>query len=73
MATIQKLLERNAALFLQSGTGTIEEIKQNIKQIHRNRRKIASLLEELSLRTSRIQPMMKKLQGIQQRCINCRP
>lgn len=67
MATIQKLLDRNSALFLQSRTGTIEEIKQNIKQIHRNRRKIASLLEELSLRTSRIQPMMKKLQGIQQK------
>jgi RNA polymerase primary sigma factor len=67
MATIQKLLERNTTLFLQSGTGTIEEIKQNVKQIHRNRRKTASLLEELSLRTSRIQPMMKKLQGIQQK------
>jgi len=67
ITTIQKLLERNSALFLQSRSGTIEEIKQNVKQIHRNRRKIASLLEELSLRTSRIQPMMKKLQGIQQK------
>ncbi len=67
MATIQKLLERNTALFLESGTGAIDEIKQNVKQIHRNRRKVASLLEELSLRTGRIQPMMKKLQGIQQK------
>ena len=30
----------------------------------RNRRKIATLLEELSLRTSRIQPMKIKLQGV---------
>ena len=35
--------------------------------MRRNRRKIATLLEELSLRTSRIQPMMRKLEGIQQK------
>ena len=34
------------------------------KHLRRNRRKIATLLEELSLRTSRIQPMKTKLQGV---------
>ncbi len=66
LATVQKLLDRNVSLFIASkGSGDPEEVKRNVKQMHRNRRKIATLLEELSLRTSRIQPMMKKLQGIQ--------
>jgi RNA polymerase primary sigma factor len=34
------------------------------KQVSRNRRKIATLLEELSLRTSRVQPLKTKLHGI---------
>jgi len=66
IATVNKLLECNAVIFKKSLDGRkIEETKKNIKQIHRNRRKIATLLEELSLRTSRVQPMMKRLQGIQ--------
>ena len=64
--TVNKMLERNYTLFIDSEESKdIDKIKRNVKQIHRNRRKIATLLEELSLRTSRIQPMMKKLQGIQ--------
>jgi len=63
--TVNKLLDINADLYGQ--TDGEDVIKRNFKQIHRNRRKIATLLEELSLRTSRIQPMMKKLQGIQQK------
>ena len=66
--TVNKLIERNVQLFYDSkNIENIDQIKHNLKQMHRNRRKIASLLEELSLRTSRIQPMMKKLQGIQQK------
>ncbi|MHC5161950.1 MAG: RNA polymerase sigma factor RpoD [Planctomycetota bacterium] len=66
--TVNKLLDRNTDVFLKSReTPDAVPSKQSTKQIHRNRRKIASLLEELSLRTSRIQPMMKKLQGIQQK------
>ncbi len=65
LTTINMLLERNAKLFIEiQSIGNVEESKQQLKQLHRNRRKIATLLEELSLRTSRIQPMMKKLQGI---------
>jgi RNA polymerase primary sigma factor len=66
--TVNKLLEQNVTLFFDSqGTDDLDQIKCNVKQMHRNRRKVATLLEELSLRTSRIQPMMKKLQGIQQK------
>ncbi|MHC4858091.1 MAG: RNA polymerase sigma factor RpoD [Planctomycetota bacterium] len=66
--TVNKLLDRNSDFFLAlSDTDDEDAVKRNMKQIQRNRRKIASLLEELSLRTSRIQPMMKKLQGIQQK------
>jgi RNA polymerase primary sigma factor len=65
LETVTKLLNRNQELFAASLTSSsLEETKKYIRQIHRNRRKIASLLEELSLRTSRIQPMMKKLEGI---------
>ena len=68
MHTVNKLLDRNSDVFLAlSDTDDEDAVKRNMKQIQRNRRKIASLLEELSLRTSRIQPMMKKLQGIQQK------
>ena len=63
--TAKKLLERNAEIFAEGrDSHDINAIKDGVKQIHRNRRKIATLLEELSLRTSRIQPMMVKLQGI---------
>jgi RNA polymerase primary sigma factor len=66
LETVNKLLDRNIELFLESkDLADLDQVKQNLKQIHRNRRKITTLLEELSLRTSRIQPMMKKLQGIQ--------
>lgn len=64
--TVVKLLDRNADLFAKSiESQNVDEIKLFVRQIHRNRRKVATLLEELTLRTSRIQPMMKKLQGIQ--------
>jgi RNA polymerase primary sigma factor len=65
LETAVKLLDQNTALFGRAvDAQRINEAKKEIKQIHRNRRKVATLLEELSLRTSRIQPMMKKLQGI---------
>jgi len=65
MHTANKLLKRNHALFKKSlHTENIGGSKLAVKQIHRNKRKIATLLEELSLRTSRIQPMKNKLHGI---------
>ena len=69
IGTINEMLNRNMDLF--SKTLLIDRIessvKKDLKKIHRSRRKVATLLEELSLRTSRIQPMMKKLQGIRQK------
>jgi RNA polymerase primary sigma factor len=66
--TANKLINRNGILFRKSvEVQNISGSKNAIKQIHRNRRKIATLLEELSLRTSRIQPMKSKLRGILQK------
>ncbi len=66
--TANKLLDRNTVMFDKAIIShDIKEVKVDVKQIHRNRRKSATLLEELSLRTSRIQPMMKKLQGIRKK------
>jgi len=66
--TVDKLLKANQTLFKKSlQPPTVEMQKDWIKRIYRNRRKIATLLEELSLRTSRIQPVKKKLHGISQK------
>ena len=63
--TANKLLANNAKLFDEFLKQQDEAAKKKtMKQLRRNRRKVATLLEELSLRTSRIQPMMKKLEGI---------
>jgi RNA polymerase primary sigma factor len=65
LKTVSKLLEKNTKLFSQFvESGNEAEKKKSYKQLKFNRAKIASLLEELSLRTSRIQPLMKKLEGI---------
>ncbi len=66
--TVNKLLKMNQTLFKHSNqTQNITEQKTDLRRILRNRRKIATLLEELSLRTSRIQPMKNKLHGIYQK------
>ncbi|MFA5252442.1 MAG: RNA polymerase sigma factor RpoD, partial [Phycisphaerae bacterium] len=70
--TVNKLLSINQILFKKlmqyqpdNGGGGLD--RSNVKRLYRNRRKIATLLEELSLRTSRIQPMKNKLHGICQK------
>ena len=71
IATIRVLLERNEEMFKTSlSTKDVQKVKRYLKQIRRNRRKVATLLEELSLRTSRIQPMMVKLQSIRNKMHN---
>jgi RNA polymerase primary sigma factor len=67
-STVDKLLKINQSLFkktLKSPDGKPD--KAALKQIHRNKRKIATLLEELSLRTSKLQPMKRKMHGISQK------
>jgi RNA polymerase primary sigma factor len=69
--TVKKLLEINQNLFrkiMQSGSDDGGGINRaDLRRLFRNRRKIATLLEELSLRTSRILPMKNKLHGICQK------
>ncbi|MFC1765671.1 RNA polymerase sigma factor RpoD [Planctomycetota bacterium] len=63
--TVTQLMEINQDLFARiaiAGNGDDTLLLQ--KRLHRNRRKMATLIEELSLRTSRIQPVRSKLHGI---------
>ena len=63
--TVDELLKVNQGLFKQTLTNTNKkESKIALKRLRRSKRKIATLLEELSLRTSRIQPVKNKLHGI---------
>ncbi len=65
ITTANGLIKINRNLFQKClASKSTTDSKLMMKQIRRNRRKIVTLLEELSLRTSRIQPMMKKLVGI---------
>ena len=63
--TVDELLKVNQSLFKQTiDNQSISESKHALKRLRRSKRKIATLLEELSLRTSRIQPLKNKLHGI---------
>ncbi len=63
--TVDKLLKINQDLFKKTlNDHNKKETKAVLKRIRRNKRKVATLLEELSLRTSRIQPVKNKLHGI---------
>lgn len=65
LTTVNKLFAINQAMFSKiQAAGDPDDAKDEVKTLHRNRRKIATLLEELSLRTSRIQPIKNKLHGI---------
>ncbi len=65
LQTVDKLLNCNQNLFHKfMQPSSPDDAKRMLRCIYRNRRKIATLLEELSLRTSRIQPMKNKLHGI---------
>ncbi len=63
--TVDQLLDMNVALFEKiRSMDDADQIKKLTRRLHRNRRKVATLLEELSLRTSRISPNKSKLYGI---------
>jgi RNA polymerase primary sigma factor len=65
LKTVADLLEIDQKLFKSVCACTDEaRVRADARHLRRNRRKVATLLEELSLRTSRIQPMKTKLQGI---------
>ena len=65
VATVNKLLQINLAVFKKSlGVEGSDAVKDGTRQLHRNRRKVTAMLEELNLRTSRIQPIRHKLHGV---------
>ncbi len=63
LATVVKMLERNQEEYdkLHAGRVSAATRQQLTRSMSQRRRKVSKLLEELSLRTSRIQPLMKKL------------
>jgi len=66
LATVHKIIEANAADWAALRAGNIgEERRRTIRRrMWRRRRRAARLLEELSLRTSKIQPLMRKLEHL---------
>ena len=66
LATVQKLIELNRADWNLVGdsrtSGSLRKTAQ--ERINQRRRRAVTLLEELSLRTSRITPMMRKLSSM---------
>ncbi len=66
LRTVRRLLELNREAWetLDTEVNSPKKIKQLLEDIARRRRKMATLLEECCLRTSRIQPLFRKLQAI---------
>jgi RNA polymerase primary sigma factor len=67
LKTIRKLLELNRRDWdMLEGHNRLSraEVDRLTVQINARRRKMATLIEELSLRTSRIQPLLKKMRSI---------
>lgn len=66
LETVRKLMEANQADFekTQSGRMAASSKRSIVRAMNQRRRKMAKLLEELSLRTSRIIPLMRKLEGV---------
>jgi len=65
LPTIERLLNRNREIFELLDTTLVDAKRAQVtKEFDHNRRKIAVLLEECCLRTSRIQPLLRKLQGL---------
>jgi RNA polymerase primary sigma factor len=66
LATVRKLMEMNEQDFqkLLKPRSSDTARKAVVRVMNQRRRKMAKLLEELSLRTSRIIPLMRKLQSV---------
>ena len=66
VATVRKLLELNRQGWARMHEGRISAARRRElkSRINLRRRKMSKLLEELSLRTSRIQPLMKRLEAL---------
>ncbi len=66
LVTVRTLLQKNEELWQQLLASRLAASarKKIEREMRDRRRKMSKLLEELSLRTSRIQPLMKKLRGL---------
>ncbi|MFP4054777.1 MAG: sigma-70 family RNA polymerase sigma factor, partial [Phycisphaerae bacterium] len=66
LATLQKIVDRNRKDWETIRNNSTSEARRRKAQrsLWQRRRRAATLIEECSLRTSRIQPLMKKLQHI---------
>jgi RNA polymerase primary sigma factor len=71
LATVRKLMELNQEDYEKlTGTRMSAAAKRDlIRTMNQRRRKIGKLLEELSLRTSRIIPLMRKLKSVHQKML----
>src|SRR5690606_284631 len=56
----------------EAGRKSKAEVERRRAQIKARRRKMATLVEELSLRTSKVQPLLKKLRSIANKMIELR-
>jgi len=75
LKTIHKLLGLNReewGTLDQPGRKTKTFVRETQSRIKARRRKMATLIEELSLRTSKVQPLMKKLRSICQKMAELR-
>ena len=63
LVTVRALLERNEGDWgsMRNGRVAAAVRRESTSRIKQRRRKMSKLLEELSLRTSRVQPLMRKL------------
>ena len=66
LTTVRALLQRNEETWAQLRPTRMAAAQRKEMElaVRERRRKFSKLLEELSLRTSRIQPLMKKLRGL---------
>lgn len=71
LATLEELRKLNLADFAvtMSGDATADERKAAQNSLMVRRRKMVTLLEELSLRTQRLQPTLKRMQQISKRMV----
>ena len=71
--TVDKIIDNNLKDWekLSDGEPVGAAAKETLRRMRSRRRKAVTLLEELSLRTSKIQPMMKKLLGISNKIKEC--
>jgi len=69
LKTLRGLMEQNEAdhNIIMDESSTTSEKKETRNRMALRRRKMASLCEELSLRTQRLQPVMKRLQQVGER------